>query len=76
MFLQDASPTSVFKVYNSSCNDDNGSPLPFQKSPDIFTWAAAQQVEHDHNYCCEIATVDTWSTAIDHGSVNIANIQW
>lgn len=82
--VDDASPTSssVFKVYNSSCNKvvggggGGGSPHTFQKSPDIFTWAAAQQVQHDHNYCCEVPTTDTLSTAIDHGTINITNIQW
>lgn len=76
VFVQDAIPTSVFKVYNSSCSEGGTSPPPFQKSPDIFTWAATQQVQHDHNYCCEMSTSDTHSTAIDHGTVNITNIKW
>lgn len=71
--VEDASPTSVFKV---CCSEGGTSPLPLQKSPDIFTWAATQQVQHDHNYCCEMSTSDTQSTAIDHGTVNITNIKW
>ena len=75
--MQDSSPTSVFKVYNSSCTKAGGiSPHSFQKSADIFSWAAAQQVQHDHNYCCEISTADSHTTAIDHGTINVSNIQW
>jgi hypothetical protein len=75
MAVQDASPTSVFKVYNSSYNDSGLSPIPLQKSPDIFTWASSQQVQHDHNYCCEMSEA-MHSTTIDHGTVNITNIKW
>lgn len=77
-YLQDASPTSVFKVYNSSCSKVEGglSPHLGHKSPDIFSWAAAQQIQHDHNYCHEMVTDDAQFTVIDHGTVNMNNIQW
>lgn len=48
----------------------------YQRTPDIFTWAAAQQVQHDHNYCSAPAAEDEQSTTIDHGTVNVNNIQW
>ena len=77
LLLQDLSPTSVFKVYNSSEDlGDPGSPFLLQKRPDIFTWASAQQMQHDHSYCHEETSPEPQHTTIDHGTVVVANIQW
>ncbi len=84
---QDLSPTSVFRVYNSSGElGDPTSPYLQHKSPDIFTWASSQQVQHDHGYCqgdspglppsSPSPSDPPLITTIDHGTVVVANIQW
>lgn len=75
-----SSPTSVFKVYNSSMGkaavfpSGDISPFFFHRGPDIFTWAVTQQIAHDHSYCK--ASDAPQESLIDHGTITMKNIQW
>ena len=77
---QNSSPTSVFKVYNSSMGkaavfpSGDISPFFFHRGPDIFTWAVTQQIAHDHSYCK--ASDAPQESLIDHGTITMKNIQW
>ncbi|KAL5480048.1 hypothetical protein EMCRGX_G023666 [Ephydatia muelleri] len=68
------SPTSVFRVYNSSSRQDKNVPRGIPRGPNIFTWATAQQVAHDHTYCSPSSTAS--HMPIDQGSLSLENICW
>jgi len=67
--LQEPTPTSVFKVYNSSRDPLHGAP-----TMDIFSWARLQLVSHDHSYY-NMSSHDNTSL-IDHGSICVENVRW
>ncbi|XP_065902064.1 uncharacterized protein [Dysidea avara] len=62
-------PTSVFKVYDSSRDPLHGAP-----TMDIFSWARLQLVSHDHSYYSTSNHDNT--SLIDHGSICVENVRW
>lgn len=68
------SPTSVFRVYNSSSRQDKMASRGIPRGPNIFTWATAQQVAHDHTYCSASSTAS--HMPIDQGSLSLENVCW
>lgn len=68
------SPTSVFRVYNSSSRQDRVVPRGVPRGPNVFTWAMAQHVAHDHTYCSSSSS--TSHMPIDQGSLRLENICW